>query len=55
VIVKYRTLSIWMPTLSPVMTPAGLNVTTCSRMSIISPTLSTNGTTIASPGASVRW
>ena len=34
VIVKYRTVSIWMPTLSPVMTPAGLNVTTCSRRSM---------------------
>ena len=39
-----------MPTLSPVMTPAGLKVTTCSRRSMSGRTRSTNGTTIVSPG-----
>jgi hypothetical protein len=55
VIVKYRTESIWMPTLSPVITPAGWNVTTCSRRSMSGRTRSTNGTTIARPGDRVRW
>ena len=48
------TVSMLTTRLSSVITGCGWNETTCSRRSIISRTRSTNGTTIVSPGLSVR-
>jgi len=49
------TESIETTRLSSVITGCGLNDTTCSRRSISGRSRSMNGTTIASPGESVRW
>src|SRR5919204_2722689 len=49
------TESIETTRLSSVITGCGLKETTCSRRSIRGRRRSMNGTTIASPGVSVRW
>jgi hypothetical protein len=48
------TVSMLTTRLSSVMTGCGGNETTCSRMSTMSRTRSTNGTTMFTPGVSVR-